>query len=343
MRHSTRDRSSAHVIPSGELLKLTTRQLKPNPNNPRRLFDPEPLAALRENIRTHGVLVPITAYPLKGQDKYAILDGERRFKCCVDLEREGVPAIQIPANIVAQPDTVSGLLYMFSIHNFREQWELMPVAYGLKVVMEQLGETNPLRLHQLTGLSSKQIDRCRILLSFPERYQNLSLDPDPAVRIPANFWIELSPVLEIVERQLPDLVARRGREGVIDLLVDKYRAKKIRSVIHFRRIVEAFEVVDAQRDALAIRLRQYVTDVELETRAAFDQFLVGESGRVQNATRACQTFIDQLRKAKVDNVTDDRASLRRELSSVATFVQVLLDKLSGEDAPVEIVDGEDAE
>src|SRR4051794_12697684 len=92
---------TASVVPSGRLLQLRPDQLKPNPNNPRRLFDPEPLRELKENIRQHGVLVPITVYQLKAQEKFAILDGERRHKCCLELQDEGL-AIRIPANVVEQ-------------------------------------------------------------------------------------------------------------------------------------------------------------------------------------------------------------------------------------------------
>src|SRR5260370_1277758 len=131
---------------------------------------------------------------------------------------------------------------MFSIHNFREQWELMPTALSLKVVMAALGEQDNVRLSKLTGLSGAQIERCKLLLTFPEKYQNLSLDPDPTTRIPSNFWIEAHPVLNLCEKELPDLIVDVGRDGLTDNLVKKYQLKRIKSVIHFRRILEAYEL-----------------------------------------------------------------------------------------------------
>lgn len=128
------DAHTVKVVPRGVLQDLLPEQIVPSKNNPRLLFDPEPLNDLRNNIRQHGVLVPITVYPLKGQEKYGILDGERRHKCCVDLQAEGL-SLTIPANIVEPPTKIAGLLYMFSIHNFREQWELMPTALSLQTVM----------------------------------------------------------------------------------------------------------------------------------------------------------------------------------------------------------------
>ena len=197
------DEAVASVVPQGLLRKLRVAEIKPSATNPRHLFDRAPLNELKENIRQHGVLVPITVYELKGQKKYAILDGERRFRCCVELQDEGLD-ITIPANIVEPPDLIAGILYMFSIHNFRESWELMPTALSLKVVMDILEEKDTRKLSKLTGLSEPQIERCKILLSFPKKFQNLSLDPDPSTRIPSNFWIEASPVLDLCEKEMKE-------------------------------------------------------------------------------------------------------------------------------------------
>src|SRR5260370_5141236 len=172
------------IVPTGQLRHLTTKQVIPSTNNPRHLFDPDQLLELKKNIGEHGVLVPITVYQAKGQAKFSILDGERRYRCVRELiaegrgEKDGQP-LKLPANVVEPPTKVAGLLYMFSIHNFREGWELMPTARSLQIVMEELGERDNKKLEKLTGLSERQIERCKTLLTFPERFQQLSLDPEP--------------------------------------------------------------------------------------------------------------------------------------------------------------------
>ena len=77
--------------------------------------------------------------------------------------------MRLPANVVDPPTRVAGLLYMFSIHNIREAWELMPTALGLQEVMKELGQADNKKLAKLTGLSEPQIERCRTLLAFPDR------------------------------------------------------------------------------------------------------------------------------------------------------------------------------
>jgi ParB family transcriptional regulator, chromosome partitioning protein len=322
----------ASVVPRGSLKQLSLKDIKPSANNPRLLFDPQPLAELRENIRHHGVLVPITVYQIRGQDRYAILDGERRYRCCEDLAKEGLE-IPIPANVVEPPNKLAGLLYMFSIHNFREAWELMPTALSLEVVMKELGEDDPEKLSHLTGLSIPQIERCKKLLGIPERYQKMSLDPDPQTRVPANFWIESAPVLDLAKEITPKVYARLGKWGVQDKLVEKYKAGRIKSVIHFRRIMEAHEVVEGpeQQKKLANRLEEYVTNVDLETRRAFDEFVV-DNRRISNAVNACEEFISKLERAKVAYALD-RDELRAALNKVVKYVERLLEKLKGSDAP----------
>lgn len=328
--------NAGSVVPTGELLKLRPADVKPNPANPRMLFDPEPLADLKDNIRLHGVLVPITVYRLPGSDKYGILDGARRHRCCVELEAEG-HSIQIPSNVVQPPDPMAGLLYMFSIHNFREQWELMPTALSLKIVIDELGESDTKKLSHLTGLSEPQVERCKLLLRVPAHFQEMSLDPNPRTRIPSNFWIEAYPVLEIIESDLPELIGEYGSNGVLARLVEKYRLKMIKSVIHFRRIVEAYEIAQDDEEtkrAVLDRIVQYVKDISLETRRAFDDFIL-DNRKVQSVLRACESFIGQLSRARIEHAIDhDRDELMSEMRRVKSFIEGILTQLEGTDPPL---------
>ena len=335
------------VVPSGQLRRLSVEDIKPSTNNPRLLFDKPLLDELRKNIAEHGVLVPITVYQPKGQAKFSILDGERRYRCVVDLTNErhlgkDGKAMKIPANIVEPPTMIAGLLYMFSIHNFRADWELMPTALSLKIVMEELGETDNFALSKLTGLSERQIERCKSLLAFPEKYQKLSLDPDPKTRIPSNFWIEALPVLDLAMDKV-EQVKKLGRNGATDKLVEKYKDKKIKSVIHFRRIMESYDLAEEDpplQAKVVRRIEQFFLNPKLETRAGFDEFVI-EKKRVKSALAACEDFIGQLRKFKLKYTTDEeeRNNLRMALKQVREYCESLEEALKGDDDPE--VDQED--
>ncbi|ADU38332.1 ParB/RepB/Spo0J family partition protein [Variovorax paradoxus] len=322
------------VQSAAELLTLPAQQLVPNPQNPRVLFDPEPLRDLKQNIALHGVLVPLTVFRLPDGKRFGILDGARRHRCCSELLEEGI-AIEIPCNIVVPPNKLAGLLYMFNIHNFREAWELMPTALSLSIVIEELGETDTKKLSNLTGLSEPQVERCKLLLNVDDDLRQLSLDPNPKTRIPSNFWIEAIPIVELTRIELPDLYESMGERGILERFVEKYRRKKIKSVIHFRRIAEAFTNVEDDpvgKDQAATLLRRYINEIDLETRAAFDAF-VQDARKVKGALEACSTFVNALGRINVEHVTDQRPELVEALKSAKTYIDGLLNKLSGEDDP----------
>lgn len=329
------------VVPAGQLRHLTIDEVKPSSNNPRHLFDPDQLLELKKNIGEHGVLVPLTVYQAKGQAKYSILDGERRYRCVVDLVKEGRVGkngapFKLPANIVEPPTKIAGLLYMFSIHNYREAWELMPTALSLKIVMEDLETTDNKALGKLTGLSDAQIERCKKLLKFPEKFQEMSLDPNPPTRIPSNFWIEALPVLDLA-LDTSEQIQKLGRDRSTEKLVEKYRDKKIKSVIHFRRIMESYEVSEGDpltRAKVLRRVEEFFLNPKLETRDAFDEFVV-EKKHVQSALAACEGFLSQLQKFKLTYTSNDeeRKNLRKALKEVRAYCESLEQALEGSDDP----------
>src|SRR5881397_4084932 len=120
-----------------------------NPENPRLVFRQKELEELLESIRTYGVQVPISVYREGG--RYILIDGERRWKCCLKLNKKTIPAL-----VTKKPDALDNLLLMFNIHALREQWDLLTIAMKLPRVIELLKskrgkEPNERELAQHTG------------------------------------------------------------------------------------------------------------------------------------------------------------------------------------------------
>ena len=166
--------------------KIPTKSLTPNPHNPRMLFDREPLAVLKASIEKVGILVPLTVYWRKAKKRWVILDGQRRWMCAQELDLKNVPV-----NEIAEPTSVQNIVTMFQIHSLRADWELMPTALKLELLMRELHERNDRKLAELTRLDRAVVSRCKKLLSYPEKDQDLMLDPDPHKRMKADFFIEL--------------------------------------------------------------------------------------------------------------------------------------------------------
>ena len=116
---------------------LPTDELTPNPHNPRVLFDVAPLDTLKESIGKVGILVPLTIYFDSNRKKHIILDGQRRWICAQQLG-----LAKVPVNQVSEPTLVQNIVTMFQIHKLREDWELMPSALKLELLMNELEERN---------------------------------------------------------------------------------------------------------------------------------------------------------------------------------------------------------
>jgi len=321
----------ARPVQTGKFRQFSYKKLRPNPQNPRRLFDKEPLKVLEESIRSNGILVPLTVYQDKRTGQHYILDGERRWRCAevIEADPNHPRRVPIPANVVAPPSPVANMLWMFNIHNLREQWELMPTALSLKVIMDQLGETDDKKLAEITKLSEPNVRRCKILLSYDAKYPEMMLDVDPNRRIKANFFIELYPVLELYMKLPKARRAGKDRDGLIEHFRTLYEKGKIASVIHFRRILEAYDYirddgeVNETKEERFLETAQRLASSDKHTIKELFDPLTTEDRSVSTAASVCKDFLAKLRGLKLTHVVK-RAELRKSLLSVRDFVDKLL-------------------
>lgn len=207
---------------------IPTTSLKPNPHNPRLLFDRTDLEVLRDSIGRVGILVPLTVYRESHTEDYRILDGQRRWMCAQELNLKTVPV-----NEVAEPTLVQNIVTMFQIHRLRKEWELMPTALKVELLMRELKESKPKRLAELTALPEAVVVRCKKLLSYPKRYQDMMLDPVPTNRIPADFFIELYSVRN--DRTVTGFQWFK-KDVFTDAMLRKRKAKGLKAVTDFRLV-----------------------------------------------------------------------------------------------------------
>ena len=208
--------------------KIATRELFPNPHNPRTLFDKEPLDILRTSIEKVGILVPLTVYFDSHKQRYVILDGQRRWMCAKYLT-----LATVPVNEVAEPTLIQNIVTMFQIHKLREDWELMPTALKLELLMKELNERNNKKLAALTGLDQAVVQRCKKLLDYPKKYQDMMLDGDPAKRVKADLFIELYAVRNDT---LVNSFEWYTKDKFTKAMLQRYQAGGLNAVTDFRLI-----------------------------------------------------------------------------------------------------------
>jgi ParB/RepB/Spo0J family partition protein len=236
---------------------LGTEKLLPNPHNPRALFDREDMDVLRESIKRVGILVPLTVYQESKTKHYRILDGQRRWMCAKDLKLASVPV-----NEVAEPTLVQNIVTMFQIHKLRKDWELMPTALKLELLMDQLKEKRERVLAELTGLDEAVVTRCRKLLSYPRKYQDMMLDPEPERRLKADFFIELYAVRN--DRAVNKFEWFR-RNRFTDAMLRKFQVGGLKAVTDFRIVKQHINnAVKAHKvGTISKRLREFADNPEL--------------------------------------------------------------------------------
>ena len=82
---------------SDRILYLPIDAIRPNPDQPRRCFDPEGLEELADSFRALGILQPLTVRQT-GEDGWELVAGERRLRAAALAGLDRVPCISIQAD-----------------------------------------------------------------------------------------------------------------------------------------------------------------------------------------------------------------------------------------------------
>ena len=113
---------------------LPIHKVEPNPNQPRRDFDPEEVQSLSDSIAMHGVVQPLTVRE-RGNGYYEIIAGERRWRAARMAQLREIPAVIIEADD-------KKVMELALIENLQRQ-DLNPVeeALGYQSLMTEYGLT----------------------------------------------------------------------------------------------------------------------------------------------------------------------------------------------------------
>lgn len=136
--------------------------LKPNPDQPRKMFDQAELTELAESIRDKGVLQPILVRPQPNQDGvWQIVAGERRWRASQLARLTQVPVI------VREMDDVA--VFEVAIIENVQRADLNPLeeADAYRLLMERFGRTQD-AVAGVVGKSRSHVANTLRLLQLPE-------------------------------------------------------------------------------------------------------------------------------------------------------------------------------
>lgn len=148
---------------SSSISEIPISQIKANPNQPRREFDPEALQELSDSIKEIGIIQPITLRKMD-DGTYQIIAGERRFRAS---QLAGLTTV--PAYIRTADD--ENVMEMALIENIqREDLNAMEIALAYQHLLEEYDLTQE-RLSERVGKKRTTIANYLRLLKLPAQIQ----------------------------------------------------------------------------------------------------------------------------------------------------------------------------
>lgn len=149
-------------VESQQQSKIPVNEIRPNPYQPRKVFDDEALKELSSSIKQHGVFTPILVK--KSIQGYDLIAGERRLRASKLAGLEDIPAI-----IVDFDD--QEMMEIALLENIqREDLNVIEEAKAYEKLIQRLGYTQEQLAHRV-GKSREHITNLLRLLKLPEDVQ----------------------------------------------------------------------------------------------------------------------------------------------------------------------------
>ena len=148
---------------TGRVVFLPAKALKPNPAQPRKIFDEEKMAELADSIRDHGILQPLSVRRVG--TGYELMAGERRLRAA---QMAGLT--EIPCIVMTMDDKESSMAAM--IENLqRQDLNFIEEAKGISLLMDKWNMSQE-QIARVLGKSQSGIaNKIRLLRHSPRVLQ----------------------------------------------------------------------------------------------------------------------------------------------------------------------------
>lgn len=148
--------------------ELPLSEIRPNPFQPRRVFDPVGLEELRDSIRNHGLLQPVVVR--QAENGYQLISGERRWRAS---RLAGLATISA---IVRKEVSDDDMLELALVENVqRRDLNAIERARAFKDMMVRLESTQQ-DVADKVGLKRSTVANLMRLLELPEGIQEMISD-----------------------------------------------------------------------------------------------------------------------------------------------------------------------
>ncbi len=148
-----------------EAREIALDRIEPDPDQPRRSFDPERLEELAASIRLQGVLQPIAVRYDAARDRYVIIHGERRWRAAQLAGLTTIPAI------VREVSDEQRLIQQLMENILREDLNALDRAAALRRLKQQLGDVPWEHVAEAVGIKRSRLFQLLATEKLPEPVQ----------------------------------------------------------------------------------------------------------------------------------------------------------------------------
>ena len=146
------------------LKKISIDDIKPNENQPRKIFNDEKISELADSIKEHGVIQPIVVRT--SGDFYEIVAGERRWRAARKAGLSEIPCV------VRELTDEENMLFAIIENMQREDLNPVEEAEGLEKMISTYGLTQE-EVSKSVGKSRPYITNSLRLLKLPKKIREM--------------------------------------------------------------------------------------------------------------------------------------------------------------------------
>lgn len=148
---------------TSQRFEVNVNEVKPNPYQPRKVFDDDRIQELADSIKEHGVFTPILVK--KAVKGYELIAGERRLRASKLAGLKTIPAILMEFD----DQQMMEIALLENIQ--REDLNAIEEAQGYEKLIKKIGYTQE-QLAKRIGKSREHVANLLRLLKLPESVQN---------------------------------------------------------------------------------------------------------------------------------------------------------------------------
>lgn len=152
-------------IDKKDIITIDLKNIYPNQDQPRRVFDEEKIKILSESIKNYGVLQPIVLKP-DDKGKYIIIAGERRYRASKLARKSDIPAVikDIPMKDIMEIALIENL-QREELNPIEEALAYRSLIKNYEVTQEEISEA--------VGKSRPHITNTLRLLNLPQKIMDM--------------------------------------------------------------------------------------------------------------------------------------------------------------------------